>query len=166
MRIVGLDLDDIIVEEYFKHRLPTKDYDFLMLEIKSALKSELGINDIEEAIRVYGKEECAVQVYKALNDYIDVTWNTLMYYNITKPPFQSLDCGIIIEKDIMDTYFGCNPGECTEEHFNKVQEMIDTIIKDEMKVKDLCDAIAKYGNAQARYYIEDRVKTILKQNKK
>lgn len=74
MKILGLDLDDNVVREYFAHCTGTENYEHLESETKHAIHTELGIDNVEEAISVYGKEEVELQVIKVLNEMIEALW--------------------------------------------------------------------------------------------
>lgn len=144
MKFMGLDLDDQIVEDYYKYyRRGHRSEKSLRLEILNLLACELKVNGIEEALTVYGKEECETQVHKVLRELIEVTYEPDPVYvlgvRVSGVHIQELSdlCGIDFTKERQDALEGA----------------VKIILHDTLKKETTEEAVAAYG----KEFVEDIV---------
>lgn len=154
MKVLGFDIDDIVVKEFYRHVSGKECFEFLEMQVASAIHTELGISSpgnhqklVEEALSIYGREECELHIYKVLNEMIGDLYTVLSYY------FEP----IAIYKTPVIKYFGHEP---SEKELAEIQSLIDQTISD-LGYQNINEMIQKKGLAPALYEVEDKVETTL-----
>lgn len=156
MKVLGFDIDDIVAKEFYRHVTGTEDaFDFLEMNVASALRIEFGLSGyngdrqrlVEDALSIYGREECELHIYKVLNEMIGDLYTNRSYY------FEP----IAIYKEPVIRYFGHEP---SEKELADIQSLIDQTISD-MGYQNINEMVQKKGLASALREVEDKVEDTL-----